>query len=258
MTDEWFGELTDEELDRVVGGSKDMKVLCETWRRYLNEQEDFDAFLEQTFNKVAQLFGPQLEDEAEEIEQEIDSKGQIDEGVMLALGLTLAVPAIVKIFTGVAKVFGHAVEGWTGKDLGVDEVADKIISYANKAHHLFQKPIGFFVTKVLRIKDKAKAHQATEILYTLLIAFLMVFSGAGAAEAVTKGQTGLAGFEGALAAVKGGEVGAFLKKVVSSSTLDEVYSEKQRKWACAQIDNPTSLTKAQAKEMCSASIKKDT
>jgi len=256
MTDEFFGELTDEELEEVIGGSKDMKLFCEAWRRHLNEEEDFDSFLEQAFNKIAKLFGQKLEGEAEEIEQEIDSKGQLDEGVMLALGLTLAIPAIVKIFTGVAKVFGHAVEGWTGKDLGVDKVADKIVAYADKAHHLFQKPIGFFVTKVLRIKDKDKAHQATEVLYTLLIAFLMVFSGAGAAAAVTKGQTGLAGFEGALAAVKGGEVGAFIKKVVSPTTLEEVHSEKQRKWACAQIDNPSSLTKAQAKEMCSGPIKK--
>ena len=45
---------------------------------------------------------------------------------------------------------------------------------------------------------------------------------------------------------------------LDTKAIDEVYSEKQRKWACAQIDNPTSLTKAQAKEMCSASIKKDT
>ncbi len=39
--------------------------------------------------------------------------------------------------------------------------------------------------------------------------------------------------------------------------IDEVYSEKQRKWACAQIDKPASdreLTQAQAKEMCSAEI----
>jgi hypothetical protein len=39
--------------------------------------------------------------------------------------------------------------------------------------------------------------------------------------------------------------------------IDEVYSEKQRKWACAQIDKPASdreLTKAQAEEMCSAEI----
>jgi len=38
---------------------------------------------------------------------------------------------------------------------------------------------------------------------------------------------------------------------LDTKAIDEVYSEKQRKWACAQIDNPTSLTKAQAKEMCS-------
>jgi len=194
-----------------------MKLLMENWRDYLEEAEGeaaFDSFLETLFNKIAKLFGTEITDAAQEIEQEIDSKGQLDEGVMLALGLTLAIPAIVKIFTGVAKVFGHAVEGWTGKDLGVDKVADKIVSYADKAHHLFQKPIGFFVTKVLRIKDEARAHQATEVLYTLLIAYLMVFSGAGAAEAVTKGQTGLAGFEGALAAVKGGEVGVFIKKAI--------------------------------------------
>jgi len=38
--------------------------------------------------------------------------------------------------------------------------------------------------------------------------------------------------------------------------LDEVYSKQQRKWACSQIDSPTSLTKKQAKEMCGGPIKK--
>jgi len=32
--------------------------------------------------------------------------------------------------------------------------------------------------------------------------------------------------------------------------LGEVYTDKQRRWACSQIKNPTSLTKNQAKEMC--------
>tara|TARA_Y100000034_G_C6893725_1_gene411618 strand:- start:1602 stop:2108 length:507 start_codon:yes stop_codon:yes gene_type:complete len=32
--------------------------------------------------------------------------------------------------------------------------------------------------------------------------------------------------------------------------LDEVYSDKQRRWACSQVDNSSSLTKKQAKEMC--------
>jgi len=34
--------------------------------------------------------------------------------------------------------------------------------------------------------------------------------------------------------------------------LNEVYTEKQRGWACSQIDDPDELTKKQAKEMCSS------
>lgn len=42
------------------------------------------------------------------------------------------------------------------------------------------------------------------------------------------------------------------------SIIEEVYSEKQRKWACSQIDNPSELSKAQAKEMCgSKGLKKE-
>jgi predicted ABC-type ATPase len=34
------GELTDDELEQVVGGSKDMKILLESWRQFLNEKEE--------------------------------------------------------------------------------------------------------------------------------------------------------------------------------------------------------------------------
>ena len=33
-------ELTEEELDTVVGGTKEVKLLMENWRRFLNEQEE--------------------------------------------------------------------------------------------------------------------------------------------------------------------------------------------------------------------------
>ena len=259
MTDEFFGELTDEELDEVIGGSKDMKLFCEAWRRHLNEEEDFDSFLDQAFNKIAKLFGQKLEDEGEEIEQELEQEKQLDEGAMLGLGLLLAAPAIVNLFTGIAKVFGHTIEGWTGKDLGVDATADKITHYAHKAHKIFQVPIEIFVRKVLRIEDTEKVKQATGILFNLFIAFLMVYSGVGAGVAAAQGKSSLAGLEASLSAIKGNEVLSFLKtnlKRAATTTLEEVYSEKQRKWACAQIDNPTSLTKAQAKEMCSGPTKK--
>ncbi len=42
------------------------------------------------------------------------------------------------------------------------------------------------------------------------------------------------------------------------SIIEEVYSEKQRRWACAQMDDPQELTKAEAEEMCkSKGLKKE-
>ena len=112
MTDEWFGELTDEDLETVVGGSKDTKILMEAWRKYLKEQV---------------------------VEHKSVTKSE-----------------------------------WT-------------------------------------------SHTPSNTLY------------------IDEAQE---------------------EDEEDEETIDEVYSEKQRKWACAQIDNPTSLTKAQAKEMCSGPIKK--
>ena len=189
-----------------------MKLLMEQWRGYINEAEEeaFDRFLEKTFGKIAGLFGDGLGDSTEEVSQEIEAEKSLDEGVLFGLGVTLAAPAIVKLFTGIAKVFGNTVKGWTGKDLGIEKVAEKINHYADKFHHLFQKPIEFFVRKVLRIKDETKAKQATQLLFHLLVAFLMVYSGVGAATAASSGETGLAGFESVLTAVKAGEVKAYL------------------------------------------------
>jgi len=39
--------------------------------------------------------------------------------------------------------------------------------------------------------------------------------------------------------------------------IKEVYSERQRGWACSQIDDPDELTKSQAEEMCSSKIKEE-
>lgn len=41
------------------------------------------------------------------------------------------------------------------------------------------------------------------------------------------------------------------------SLIEEVYSERQRDWACSQIDDPDELTKPQAEEMCSSKIKEE-
>ena len=206
-----------------------MKLLMEQWRGYINEAEEeaaFDRFLEKTFGKIAGLFGDDVEDSAGEVSQEIEAEKSLDEGVLFGLGVTLAAPAIVKLFTGIAKVFGNAVKGWTGKDLGIEKVAEKINAYADKFHHSFEKPIKFFVRKVLRIKDETKVKQATDLLFHLLIAFLMIYSGVGAASAAQSGDTAFAGFESLLAAVKAGEVKAYLAASFWPSLKDMLTAPK--------------------------------
>ncbi len=56
-----------------------------------------------------------------------------------------------------------------------------------------------------------------------------------------------------------------LKQIIKEeleAVLDEVSSEKQRRWACAQKDKPASeradsLSKAEAEEMCTSKIEED-
>ena len=59
---------------------------------------------------------------------------------------------------------------------------------------------------------------------------------------------------------------AQLKQVIKEeleTVLDEVSSEKQRRWACAQKDKPASeradsLSAEEAEEMCTSKVEEDT
>ena len=51
-------------------------------------------------------------------------------------------------------------------------------------------------------------------------------------------------------------LGIFLRLI--EEVMSEVSSEKQRNWACSQIDDPDELTKKQAKEMCASKVEEET
>ena len=186
-----------------------MKLLMENWRGYFEEADEeaaFDSFLDKAFNKLLSLFG----EEAPAVEQEVEQKLN-EVGILFGAGIALAAPAIVVMLATIAKIVGGTIKGWTGKDLGIEKVANKIIHYAHEAHTKFQLPIKLFIQKVLRIEDEKKATKYAGFIYNLLIAYLMVASGAGAAQAYSEGAKSLATIEGSLAVVKGGEVTSYLK-----------------------------------------------
>ncbi len=203
--------IAKETWHRIIKGDTNLKIIVE-------KKEELDNLLDNAFGKALSAFGKLMKSEAEDVADEIDEKSQqqkLDEGVLFGLGVALAAPALVKIFAQIAKLFANTIQGWTGKNVdSMNSLADKIIKYSEKVHHKFIVPIEFFVKKVLRIKDESKAKQASELLFNLLVAFLMVYSGVGAVEAAEAGKGTLAGFEGLLAAVKGGEVNAYLRSTL--------------------------------------------
>lgn len=169
------------------------------------EQEEntkVDSALKQTFDQL----GKELASSSDDIVQDQNNVNEAA-GVILVAGIALAIPEIVKIIGKVTKVAGKFLGG-TGA------TGDAIIAKAEKMHHLLLKPIEWALTKLGLPKDKA--HKAAGIILTTAVAGLMVASGIGAYKAATSGSTALAGLEGALTAVKGGEVAQFVSKALAA------------------------------------------
>ena len=170
--------------------------------REVVQETQVDSALKKTFDQL----GKELASSSDDIVQ--DQSG-INEaaGVVLVAGIALAIPEIVKI---IGKVTKTASKFFGGKGA----TGDVIIAKAEKMHHLLLKPIEFALTKLGLPKDKA--HKAAGIILTTVVAGLMLASGVGAYKAATSGSTAFAGLEGALTAVKGGEVTQFISKALSA------------------------------------------
>lgn len=160
-----------------------------------------DSALKQTFDQL----GKELAKSSEEIVQDENNVNEAA-GVVLVAGIALAIPEIVKIIGKVTKAAGKFLggKGATG---------DAIIAKAEKMHHLLLRPVEWALTKLGLPKDKA--HKAAGIILTTAVAGLMIASGIGAYKAATSGSSALAGLEGALTAVKGGEVTQFVTKALA-------------------------------------------
>ncbi|WWT39316.1 hypothetical protein [Microcystis phage Mel-JY01] len=164
---------------------------------------------------------PELQKVANESYRRINSaltennkrKQQINEvGFLFAVGIALAIPRIVELIGKLVSI----VEKKLG---GKSAVGEKLQHAGHEMHHM----IISFVEKGLKFIpgfSKLPADKQEKIAHTVMtviVAMLAVYSGAGAIEALTKGDTVIAGIEAALAAVKSDEVGItkFLSSAIS-------------------------------------------
>lgn len=135
-----------------------------------------------------------------------------NEGFVTVASIAIALPAIM----GLVSKFGKAAGNMVNKILGkkpTDEDAyqqwmTKLGHIADELHHLYMAPIEAIVKKF--IKDPAKAKKVSSGIFHVIVATFLIASGATAVKALQSKNLSLATLEGALSAVKGGELKQFI------------------------------------------------
>ena len=167
----------------------------------LFEEEDKKADKE-----IEDVFKDAIEDFADDLP---NVKADVKEAAPIVVaGASLAVPEILKIIGKVSKKFSSII-GRTGN------TGEKIIKVADKLHTILTGVI----KKALRAmgaKEGSALDKIVDGLYHVLIASLMLASGAGSVKAFKAGKIAMSSLEAALAAVKSNEVGRFLQDLMVS------------------------------------------
>jgi hypothetical protein len=135
-----------------------------------------------------------------------------NEGLLTVASIAIALPAIM----GLVAKFGKAAGAMVNKMLGkkpTDEDAynqwmNKLSHIADELHHLYMAPLESIVKKF--VKDPAKAKQVASAIFHVIVATFLIASGVTAVKALQAKNVSLATLEGALSAIKGGEVKTFI------------------------------------------------
>ena len=89
----------------------------------------------------------------------------------------------------------------------------KLGHIADELHHLYMTPIEAIVKRFIKDPDTAK--KVSNGIFHIIVAYFLIASGATAVKALQSKNLSLATLEGALSAVKGGEIKQFISKLVA-------------------------------------------
>ena len=163
-------------------------------------------------NLIIENTEAELEDAFDDLEKDIQ-KLDLDAPESEAIGLTLA--GVALSFGEISRLLGKFVN-LISKIPGFKSLSgDRLIAFGEKFHH---KIIGAFekVIKLAGVKDATKAKKAAELLHMIVVG-LLLYKGVGEmAGKFAKGKVGMATMKSVLNAIKGNELGVFLKDAFAS------------------------------------------
>ena len=196
--------------------------------------------IDQAEDKLEREMGKSLKDlesafksDAAAAKAEVDQvdESQLNEalGTTAIIGIILAAPKVVELFTkGVSGLF-KMVKKLLGKEPGEDKIAASIIDFTHKWHkfyitivHKILKYTGIY--RKAKITNEAQQKKVATAVYYIIVAGLAVSAGIGAASAFKQGMSAaahggefqLAALETAMSAIKSGEVKTFVKAIGAS------------------------------------------
>jgi len=153
---------------------------------------------------------PDLAKAASNYSNESKNKKINEVDAIFFVGLALALPKIAEIS---ANIIEKLIKRLGGGDKS--KIAEFLRTSADKLHHAYLKivKIALLAIPEFRKADKQIQDKVAEVVFTLIIAGLAVYSGYSAVKA---GVSTLGALEGAMAAIKSNEVMQFLSKQFAS------------------------------------------
>ena len=183
---------------------------------YLYNNPLFEDEDKKADKEIEDVFKDAVEDFADELP---NVKADVKEAAPLVVaGASLAIPEILKIIGKITKKFSSVI-GRTGN------TGEKIIKVADKLHGVLTGVIKKGL-RAIGAKEGSALDKIVDGLYHVLIASLMLASGAGSVKAFKAGKIAMSSLEAALTAVKSNEVGRFLQDLIGSGTIGEMKNEQ--------------------------------
>lgn len=162
-----------------------------------NLKSDFDGLLST------------MDSELEKMEE------SVNEEILTAASIGLALPATMKLISKLGKLVGNVVVKAIGKkpnDNGAyQKWMDELGNIADRLHHLYLSPIEKLVGKF--VKDKSKSHKIANAILHLIVAGFLFASGVSAVKFFKAKHLSHATLEGALTAIKGGEIKEYISNL---------------------------------------------
>ena len=182
------------------------------YRESLYELEDENKVADEVVDDVKDEMDAILKGMESELKNASTKSKPTNEGFLTIASITIALPAILGLIARLGKAAGTMANKILGKKPSekgeYEKWMNKLGHISDELHHLYLIPIESIVKKFIKDPDRAK--KISQRLFYVIVATFLVASGVTAVQALQAKNLSLASLEGALSAIKSGEIIEFL------------------------------------------------